>query len=93
MRTPSPYYTITEVSEKIGEPPHVIRFWEEAFGLRIRRHANSGNRMFQHKDLVKLDRIRYLLREELFTIGGAKRNMASRVPPQSNESTRQARGF
>ena len=36
------YYSIGEVSEKIGQEPHVLRYWEEEFDVLTPRKNRSG---------------------------------------------------
>ena len=44
-------FSIKEVSEKLGIPPHTIRFYEKEGLLPAIRRDPNGNRLFEHKDL------------------------------------------
>lgn len=68
-------YKIGEVAKLIAEPQHVIRFWDAEFRIRPLR-SKSGQRVFSQAQVDKLYRIRELLREDLYTIEGARRVLA-----------------
>lgn len=63
------YYKISEVSALIHEAGYVIRFWILAFGMQVKRGKNG--RLLGKNDIAKLMMIKYLLREEKYTIKGA----------------------
>jgi DNA-binding transcriptional MerR regulator len=69
-------YRIREAATRVGETRHVLRFWEEQFGLRVER-SRSGHRIYSVKNLADLLTIKALLREEKFTIEGAKEKLAA----------------
>jgi len=66
------YYSITEVSKLIGEEQHVLRYWEREFTQLKPQKNRAGNRVYAEKDLDVLKVIRKLLREERYTVAGAK---------------------
>ncbi|MGM0444079.1 MAG: MerR family transcriptional regulator [Fibrobacterota bacterium] len=70
------YYSIGEVAEHFALEPHVLRFWEKEFTLLRPRKNRSGNRMYSGRDVEIIDKIRFLLYEELFTIEGARRKLS-----------------
>jgi DNA-binding transcriptional MerR regulator len=70
------YYSITEVSEMLGIEPHVLRFWETQFKqIRLARDA-GGRRRYRRADIEKIKLVRKLLREDGYTIKGAKERLA-----------------
>lgn len=70
------YYSITEVSEKLGIEPHVLRFWETQFKqIRLARDA-GGRRRYRPADIEKIKLVRKLLRQDGYTIKGAKERLA-----------------
>ncbi len=71
------YYTIRQVSDAVGERPHVIRYWEKIFPLRPAK-TRTGQRRYRSEDLVLLQGIRRMLREEGLTVDGAKRKIERR---------------
>ena len=69
------YFTIGEVGELCGVKPHVLRYWEQEF-TQLRPVKRRGNRRYyQHHEVLMIRRIRDLLYEQGFTIGGARNKM------------------
>jgi DNA-binding transcriptional MerR regulator len=67
------YFRIGEVARLLGVATHVIRFWETEFrGVRPEKSA-SGQRVYARRDVQRLAVIRRLLRDERYTIDGARR--------------------
>ncbi len=66
------YYSITDVSKMIGEEQHVLRYWEREFPQLRPRKNRAGNRVYGARDLEVLNVIKRLLREERYTVAGAK---------------------
>jgi len=67
------YFRIGEVARILGVATHVIRFWETEFrGVRPEKSA-SGQRVYGRRDVQRLAVIRRLLRDERYTIDGARR--------------------
>src|SRR2546421_1070525 len=69
------YFTIGEVSELCGVKPHVLRYWEQEFP-QLRPVKRRGNRRYyQPEDVQMVRRIRSLLYDQGFTIGGARQRL------------------
>ncbi|OAD20049.1 transcriptional regulator, MerR family protein [Candidatus Thiomargarita nelsonii] len=69
------YFTIGEVSELCAVKPHVLRYWEQEFP-QLRPIKRRGNRRYyQRQDVILIRKIRSLLYEDGFTIGGAKQHL------------------
>ena len=66
------YYSISEVSEITGLAPHVLRYWETEFSELNPKKNRAGNRVYTTEDLQVLDRIQCLLRDEKYTLAGAR---------------------
>ncbi|HCN05823.1 MAG TPA: MerR family transcriptional regulator [Bacteroidetes bacterium] len=66
------YYSITEVSKIIGEEQHVLRYWEREFPQLRPQKNRAGNRVYTQRDLGVLRIIKRLLRQERYTVAGAK---------------------
>lgn len=78
------YWTIGQVSEILEEPPTCIRYWCKCFDVAPMRSGKSrySCRMkFTKPEIEKLKQIRNLLRQEHYTIKGAK----SKLNPNGNE--------
>ena len=70
--------TISEVSELLDVPPHVLRFWEGKF-ISLRPLKRSGSRRYYRpNDIALLRRIRKLLYVDGFTIKGAQKLIRSK---------------
>ena len=69
------YWTISEVAELISEPAENLRFWETQFPMFCPARNRGGNRTFQKKDIEIAEKIKFLLRDEGFTIDGAIKKM------------------
>ncbi|OGH56089.1 MAG: hypothetical protein A3G34_12960 [Candidatus Lindowbacteria bacterium RIFCSPLOWO2_12_FULL_62_27] len=72
------YYTIRQVSEAIGENPHVIRYWEKSFPALRPEKTKTGQRRYRTEDVALLQRIRQMLRDEGMTMVGVKRRLERR---------------
>ncbi len=69
---PKLYSSISEVSALTGIEQYVLRYWETEFN-ELRPHKNrAGNRVYSEKDVKLVARIKELLRDERYTIEGAK---------------------
>lgn len=68
------YFTIGQVSKKMGLEPHVLRYWEKEFE-EIRPRRISGRRLYRAIDVAYIRLIHHLLYKEGFTISGAKKRL------------------
>ena len=69
------YFTIGEVADLCGVKSHVLRYWEHEF-VQLRPQKRRGNRRYyQHHEVILIRKIRSLLYEEGFTIGGARNRL------------------
>jgi len=66
------YYTIGEVAILVEEEAHVLRYWETEFDSLRPRKNRAGKRVYTKDDIDTVFRIRHLLRDEKFTIDGAR---------------------
>ena len=72
------YRTISEVSEQLDVPTHVLRFWETKFTQLKPMKRSGGRRYYKATDLDLLMRIRELLYRDGFTIKGAQKALRER---------------
>jgi DNA-binding transcriptional MerR regulator len=70
------YYSIGEVSDIVGQEPHVLRYWEQEFDVLSPRKNRAGRRVYTDDDIEVVERIRFLLKEEKYTIAGARQAIA-----------------
>mgnify|MGYP002762971719 FL=1 len=66
------YYSIGEVSEQLDLEPHVLRYWESEFTVLHPRKNRAGRRVYTSDDIAIARRIQQLLKDEKYTIAGAK---------------------
>ncbi len=72
--------TIGELSEAVGKPPHILRYWETKFS-QLKPLTRSGNRRYYRPDDVALvRRIDDLLSRRGFTIKGAQKELRAPSP-------------
>lgn len=67
------FRTISEVSEELDVPQHVLRFWEGKFSQVRPLKRGGGRRYYRPEDITLLRRIRDLLYSEGYTIKGVQR--------------------
>jgi DNA-binding transcriptional MerR regulator len=71
------YFTIGEVGYLCDLEPHVLRYWEQEFGV-LRPVKRRGNRRYyKRKDIDTVREIRELLYFQGFTIEGARQRLAT----------------
>lgn len=67
------YYSISEVSKLTGLEQYILRYWETEFEQLRPGKNRAGNRIYTNKDIKLILQIKRLLREEKYTIEGAKK--------------------
>ena len=67
------FRTISEVSEELDVPQHVLRFWEGKFSQVRPLKRGGGRRYYRPEDIDLLRRIRDLLYSDGYTIKGVQR--------------------
>ena len=72
------YYSISEVSRITGLEQHVLRYWESQFEELNPAKNRAGNRIYTNKDISLIFEIKKLVREEGFTIEGAKKVLVAK---------------
>lgn len=66
------YYSIGEVSDMVDQEPHVLRYWEQEFDILNPQKNRAGRRIYTEDDVSTIERIRHLLKDEKYTIAGAR---------------------
>src|SRR5699024_10138506 len=69
------YYTIGEVSEAFNVNPSLLRFWEKEFEIIQPKKNAKGTRRFTQEDIKNLKLIYFLVREEGYTLEGARKKL------------------
>lgn len=73
------YFAIGEVSDLCQVKPHVLRYWEQEFPQLKPVKRRGNRRYYQHEDVVMVRRIRSLLYDQGFTIGGARQRLRDQL--------------
>lgn len=74
------YYSISEVSKIASLEQYVLRYWESEFEQLKPAKNRAGNRIYTNRDIKLILHIKHLLREERYTIEGAKQVLQSYTP-------------
>ena len=64
------YFNIDEISKLTGEKKHTIRFWEERINSLIVLRTNSGHRLYNYENLLKIKKIQFLISDKKLTLDG-----------------------
>lgn len=72
------YYSISEVSKITEVEQYVLRFWENVFEQLRPQKNRAGNRIYTNKDIELILFIKSLLRDQKYTIEGAKKVLIDR---------------
>jgi len=79
------YYSIGEVAEMFSVNSSLIRFWErEIPALHPRKNAR-GNRVFSKDDIEVFRKIHHLIKNEGYTLEGAKNALHRSTKPREND--------
>lgn len=81
------YFAIGEVSELCDVKPHVLRYWEQEFPQLKPVKRRGNRRYYQQDDVQMVRRIRSLLYEQGFTIGGARQRLKE-MPRNGHDGVR-----
>ena len=79
------YYSISEVSKITDLEQYVLRYWESEFEELRPAKNRAGNRIYTNRDIQLILYIKKLLREERYTIEGAKHVLKTYVPSEIQE--------
>ena len=72
-KSPEAFRTISEASDELGVPQHVLRFWETKFSFIRPMKRAGGRRFYRPSDIAVLRGVRRLLHDEGYTIKGVQR--------------------
>ena len=73
------YYSIGEVSDQLSLNASLIRYWESEFEVLSPKKNKKGLRKYTEKDIEILKKIQSLLKDDGYTIEGAKKHLKSKV--------------
>jgi DNA-binding transcriptional MerR regulator len=81
------YYSISEVSKLTGLEQYILRYWETEFTQLNPGKNRAGNRIYTNKDIKLILQIKKLLRDEKYTIEGAKQILDEGILERQNENS------
>lgn len=70
---PEAFRSISEASDALGVPQHVLRFWETKFSFIRPMKRAGGRRFYRPQDIMVLAEVRRLLHDEGYTIKGVQK--------------------
>jgi DNA-binding transcriptional MerR regulator len=74
------YYSISEVAKITDLEQYVLRYWESEFEQLKPAKNRAGNRIYTNRDIKLILHIKKLLRDERYTIEGAKQVLKTYTP-------------
>jgi DNA-binding transcriptional MerR regulator len=74
------YYSISEVSKITDLEQYVLRYWESEFEQLKPAKNRAGNRIYTNREIKLILYIKKLLRDERYTIEGAKQVLKNFSP-------------
>jgi DNA-binding transcriptional MerR regulator len=72
-KSPDAFRTISEVSDELDLPQHVLRFWETRFGQVKPMKRSGGRRLYRPDHVALLRGIKALLYDDGLTIKGVQK--------------------
>ncbi len=69
------YYSIGQIASLLNVYTSTLRFWEQEFKQIKPKRSKKGKRKYTQKDLKIVLEVYYLVKVELYTIEGAKRQL------------------
>jgi DNA-binding transcriptional MerR regulator len=74
------YYSISEVAKITDLEQYVLRYWESEFEQLKPAKNRAGNRIYTNREIKLILYIKKLLRDERYTIEGAKQVLKNYTP-------------
>jgi DNA-binding transcriptional MerR regulator len=93
MKAATAYKTISEVSETLRLPAHVLRFWETKFPQIAPLKRSGGRRFYKPQDIDVIVRIRELLHVQGYTIRGVQQLLRTERLGRSTITTARSTPF
>ncbi len=91
-KSASAFRTISEVSDTLTLPQHVLRFWESKFPQLRPLKRGGGRRYYRPEDVDLVRRIRGLLYNDGYTIKGVQKILREDPGKSAGEGEQAAKG-
>ena len=82
------YCTLTQACASLKVKPHVLRYWEQEFDIKIKRNS-AGRRIYSTGQVEKLKTIRRLLHDEKLTVRGAQQRLKQSITQPAHGTSSQ----
>jgi DNA-binding transcriptional MerR regulator len=85
------FYKISEVASHLGVTASTLRFWEKEIPNLKPRTNKKGNRQYTQEDIDKIQKIKFLVKDQGHTVAGAKQKLSlnkTKVESQSEIAER-----
>ena len=83
-KAPDAFRTIGELSQELGVPQHILRYWESKFP-QLRPLQRAGNRRYYRAaDVALARRIHTLLSQDGYTIRGVQKLLVDKAAPATS---------
>ena len=82
------FLSIGEVSERVGVPTHVLRYWETRFTELKPLQRAGRRRYYRPEDVALAEQIHDLLHRRGFTVDGARRVLAGEAADDAADLVR-----
>lgn len=69
------FYKIGEVATQLGISASTLRFWEKEIPALKPRTNAKGDRQYTQEDIEKLQKIKFLVKDNGHTVAGAKKKL------------------
>lgn len=77
---------IGDAARMIGVAPHTLRYWEKEFGFFLKPPRTEGRqRRYDDESLQQLTRLKVMLKDEGYSIAGAKRILEKEISGEEVE--------
>ncbi len=84
------FRTIGELSKELNIKPHILRYWEDQFGMLQPLKRAGSRRHYRPEDVEMVKTINRLLNEEGYTIKGARKALTGRKTQPAKDVAPQA---
>ena len=82
------YYRINELAEAFEVKASLLRYWEKEFSFLIKPKKNTkGERLFTKKDIDSFKMIYHLVKENGYTLEGAKKKLREKRQKVNQQMT------
>ena len=76
QKDPGALLTIGELSQELGVPQHILRYWETRFPQLKPLQRSGRRRYYRAEDVALAERIHHLLHVQGFTVEGARKALS-----------------